>query len=67
MKNDIRKDVTENLENSQNRSPKHVENLIKTHKQYVNSSSKTNTKIRVFQKTKKTEKGSPADQNHLVF
>ena len=51
----------------ENKVPTEVENRRKTLKTQKNTLSKTHTKIRVFQKTKKTEKGSPADQNHLVF
>ena len=55
------------LKTHENKTPKGVGNLRKTHKKYENSSSKKHTKLRVFQKTKKTENGSPSAQNHLAF
>ena len=47
--------------------PKKGLEILENARKYETSSSKTNTQIRVFTKTKKTENGSPADQNHFVF
>ena len=55
------------LKTHQNKAPKEIEELRKTHKKYENSSSKKHTKIRVCKKTKKTENGSPPEQNQLAF
>ena len=55
------------LKTHQNKAPKKIENLRKTHEKYENSSSKKHTKRRVCKKTKKTEKGSPDEQNQVAF
>ena len=55
------------LKTHQNKAPKEVDNLRKTNKKKGSALSKTHTTIRVFNKTKKTENGSPNDQKHLAF